>query len=114
MKRIIILSVVVLLAVNLLAGVLLSAYVKFNVAVSSMVVVVTGILLCLTDSIGLKDAFKVALLLLFSGAGLFAFILSLIIPDRWTDNGWLMFIIGLTAAETILLIIVHAVSKKIK
>ena len=114
MKKVIILSCMVLLIANLLFGAILSSYGRCNVALSSSVILVTGILLFLTDTINLEDGYKVSLMLLFAIVGVLEFILSLIAPNRFTDNWWLILVIGLMAAESILLIITNTVSNKIK
>ena len=114
MKKFIILSCMVLLIANLLFGAILSFYGEFNVAISSVVIVVTGLLLYLTDIIRLKDGYKISLMLIFAVGGLLEFVLSLIAPNRLTDNWWLILVIGLMAAEAILLIITNTVSNKIK
>lgn len=114
MKKIIIFSCIVLLIANLLFGAILSFYGEFNVAISSVVIVVTGLLLYLTDIIRLKDGYKISLMLIFAVGGLLEFVLSLIAPNRLTDNWWLILVIGLMAAEAILLIITNTVSNKIK
>ena len=113
MKRIIILSTIVLLVMNLLFGAILSFYGGFNVAISSSIIAVTGLLLYLTDTIHLKDGYKISLLLIFGIGGLLEFVLSLVAPNRLTDNWWLILVIGLMAAEAILLIITSTVSNKI-
>jgi len=114
MKKVIILSCMVLLIANLLFGAILSFYGEFNVAISSVVIVVTGLLLYLTDIIRLKDGYKISLMLIFAVGGLLEFVLSLIAPNRLIDNWWLILVIGLMAAEAILLIITNTVSNKIK
>ena len=114
MKRIIILSTIVLLVMNLLFGAILSFYSGFNVAISSSVIAVTGLLLYLTDTIHLKDGYKISLLLIFGIGGLLEYVLSLVAPNRLTDNWWLILVIGLMAAEAIFLIITNTVSNKIK
>ena len=114
MKKIIIFSCIVLLIANLLFGAILSFYGEFNVAISSVVIVVTELLLYLTDIIRLKDGYKISLMLIFAVGGLLEFVLSLIAPNRLIDNWWLILVIGLMAAEAILLIITNTVSNKIK
>lgn len=110
MKNIIILSCLVLLVVNLLFGAILSFYGGFNVVLSSMVIVATGILLYLTDTIHLKDGYKISLMLLFTIAGALELILSLFAPNQVVDNWWLILVIGLLAVEVIILIITNTVS----
>lgn len=112
MKRIIILSSAVLLIANLLLGIILSFYGGCNLALSSIVIVATCVLLCLTDTICLKDGFKIPLMLLFAIAGTLEFILSLIAPNRFSDNWWLILVIALIAVEVILLIITNTISNK--
>lgn len=114
MKRIIFLSSAVLLAMNLMFWFILSSYANFNVAVSSAVIVCTGLLLYLTDTICLKDAFKASLTLLFTVGGVIEFVLSLFAPSRYEDNWWLIVVVGMVAFEAVLLIITNTVSNKIK
>lgn len=109
MKRIIMLSSIVLFVANLLFGLLLSFYGGCNVAMSSIVIVGTGILLYLTDTITLKDGYKVSLTILFAGVGCLEFVLSLFAPNRFTDNWWLIIVILLMALEAIMLIVVSRV-----
>ena len=112
MKKIIILSSCVLLVANLLLGAIISYYGGYNLAVSSVVIVATGLLLYLTDTIHLKDGYKISMLFLFTFVGVLEFIFSLVAPNRFTDNWWLVLVIGLIAIEVILLVITNSVSKK--
>ena len=114
MTKVIILSCIVLLVVNLLLGAILSFYGGCSVALSSAVIVATGILLYLTDIINLKDGYKVSLLLLFTIIGALEFILSLIAPNHITDNWWLVLGIAMIAVEVIMLIIANTISNRIK
>ena len=97
-----------------MCGAILSFYCGFNVVFSSVVIVITGILLYLTYTINLRDSYKVSLMLLFTIAGASEFILSLIAPNRITDNWWLILVVALVAVEVILLIITNTVSNKIR
>lgn len=112
MKKIILLSCAILLVANLLFGALISFYGWCNVAMSSAVILVTGMLLYLTDTIYLKEAFKVSLIVMFVIAGALEFVFSLIAPNRFTDNWWLILVIFLLAVEVITLIITNTISKK--
>lgn len=104
----------VLLAMNLLFWFILSSYANFNVAVSSAVIVCTGLLLYITNVIRLKDAYRISLMLLIAIGGVIEFILSLVAPNRFEDNWWLIVVIALMAFEAILLIITHTISNKVK
>lgn len=114
MKRILLLSCLILLATNLLFWAILSSFGGYNAAIGSAVIVATGLLLLLTDTINLKDAYKVSLMLLFALCGVLEYILALVAPNRLTDNWWLIVVIALLAFEVISLIITNTVSKKIK
>ena len=114
MKRIIILSSIVLFVANLLFGLILSFYGGYNVAMSSLVIVGTGALLYLINTIYMKDGYKVSLIILFAMAGGLEFILSLVAPNRFTDNWWLIIIILLMAFEAIMLIVTNTISHKVK
>jgi FtsH-binding integral membrane protein len=81
---------------------------------SSLVIVGTGILLYLTDTINLKDGYKVSMSILFAVVGCLEFVLSLIAPNRFTDNWWLIIVIMIMAFEAIMLIVTNTVSNKIK
>lgn len=113
MKRIIIMSSSVLLVANLLLGLILSFYGGYNVAMSSFVIIGTGVLLYLTHTINLKDAYKVSLTVLFVIAGCLEFLLSLISPNRFTDNWWLVIVILLVVFEAIMLIVTSTVSNMV-
>lgn len=114
MKRILLLSCLIWLAANLLFWVILSSYGGYNAAISSGVIVATGLLLLLTDTVRLKDAYKVSLMLVFAACGLLEYILALVAPNRLTDNWWLIGVIALLSFEVILLIVTNTVSNKIK
>ena len=114
MKKIIILSSIILLVANFLFGAILSFYGAFNMVLSSMVIIVTGILLYLTYTIHLKDGYKISLMLLFTIVGVLEFFLSLIAPNRITDNWWMILVVGLLSVQIILLIVTNVVSYKNK
>lgn len=97
---------------NLLFWIILSFYGGYNYLISSSVIVITGAMLYILDSISLKDAFKVSLSIMYALAGLLEFVLSLIAPNRFVDNWWLIIIIFLMAIEVILLIVTNRVSNK--
>ena len=101
-----------LLVMNLLSWIVLSFYGGYNHVISSLIIIITGAILYIIDSIYLKDAFKVSLNILFVFIGAIEFILSLIAPNRITDNWWLIIIILLIAVEAILLIVTNIISHK--
>lgn len=114
MKKIILLSGLVLLLMNVLFGLILSSFDGYDVVISSVVIMVTTLLLYLTTVIQLKDGYKISLALLFLIAGVFEYVLSLYAPNHFKDNWWLIVVILFMAFEIILLIVTNTISKKIK
>ena len=86
----------------------------YHIVKHCIVIVATGILLYLTDTIHLKDGYKISLMLLFAIAGALELILSLFAPNRVVDNWWLILVILLITVEVLLLIITNVISHKVK
>ena len=105
---------VMLLLVNFVAGLLLSAYEPFNVCFTSIVIVITAVLIGLLRAVKLKDAFVISLGFLFSFCGLVQFILGCVSPPQVEDNGCLIASVVILAFEIIVLLICNLTSKKIK
>lgn len=114
MDKIITISAVALLVVNVLFGAILSCYGGFNVAVSSVVIVITAATLWAINHMTLKDAFKVSLTLLFALAGAIEFLVSLFMPSRFTDNWGLIAVILFLLAQGLMLLVCNVVSNKVK
>lgn len=112
MKKAIIITSAILLALNLIVGLVLSSYDWFNVAVSSGVIILTVFLCLLADRATIKDGFKVSLLVLFSIIGLIQYVLAVFMPSAFTDNLIFIAIIVLFGIEAILLTCANIVSKK--
>ena len=106
-------SCTVLFVMNLLLGMILSFYGSVNVVVSSLVIVATGALLYVTDTVKLKDGYKASIFCLFTIGGVLEFILSLVAPNRIENNWWLALVVVLIAFEAILLIVTNTLSNKI-
>lgn len=114
MKKLIIIIAAILLAVNLLAGLLLSAYEPFNICFTSIVIIVTTVLICLLDTIRLKTAFAISLSGLFLVGGLAGFILGCVSPSQIQDNGCIIAAALGLAAEIAILLICNFTSKRIE
>jgi len=102
------------LLVNILCGFLISSYEPFNIGFSSLVILITGGLIYLLQSIKMKDAFVVSLSFLFTILGITEFILTVISPKHIQNNGYIITTIALFVIQTIILIICNSVSKSIK
>ena len=114
MKKLIIIIATIMLAVNLLAGLLLSAYEPFNICFTSIVIIATTILICLLDTIRLKTAFAISLSGLFLVGGLAGFILGCVSPSQIQDNGCIIAAALGLALEIAILLICNFTSKRIE
>lgn len=113
MKKTIIFSTIGLIAVNLIAGVILSRYHLFNVTTTSVVILLTGVLNFIAATIPLKDAYRVAHYYLFSLLGIVMFLLMLFSPHQMKDNWCVVVSIIIVAMESIALFITYKVSQHI-
>lgn len=114
MKQTIIIIGIILCVLNLLIGLILSAYGWQNVVCSTMAIIATTVFSLMGISTSMKDGFKLGLLLLFSVVGLIQFLLAALMPSTFTDNWCLIAILLLLLAEVATLIITHKVSTAIK
>ncbi|MBO7615653.1 MAG: hypothetical protein J6T22_00460 [Bacteroidales bacterium] len=112
MKKVILFSSTALLVVNILAGLILSAYEAFNIIATSVVILITTGLLYATTVIQLKDAFRVSLCIVFAFVGLVLFLLMLFSPHQIQDNWTVIVALALIIIEIIMLYLGHWASKK--
>ena len=94
----------ILILVNILAGVILKDYHQENVILSSCVILINALLLWLVASCNIKDGFKVSYHVLFPIIGLIEFILAIVAPSKWDNNFYIVGIIAFIAFQTILLL----------
>ena len=114
MKNTTIIITTILLVLNLLFGLLLSAYKPFNVGFTSIMILITGALVYLLQVIKLKDAFAISLSFIFSFMGAIEYILGILSPQHIEDNGFVIATIVMLACEVVILIICNLTSKSIK
>ena len=114
MKRLIILTTVILLVVNGLLGFILTAYHTTNVCLNTAVILLSGIVLWIISSTHLKDAFKVSLASLFAIAGIIEYILGFFSPTEWSDNWFAILVIAVLAVEIIIVLLTNYVTNKNK
>ena len=100
---------------NLLIGLIVSAYGGVNIAVTTMIIILTTvIILGVNCSMRLKDGFKVSLNFIIPVIGLIEYFFALFMPNRFTDNWCLIVILILLAFEVIILIGTKSISNKIR
>ena len=111
MKKVILISGVILLVVNILLGLIISAYALLNVGINCGVIALTTALIYSLNIVRLKDAFVVSFTILFSLLGFAEFLMGLFAGDKLENNWWLILVIISTAFELIVLLIATKVSK---
>ena len=112
MKRLIILTTVILLVVNGLLGLILTAYHSINVYLNCAVILLTGIVLLTISSSHLKDAFKVSLTSLFAFVGGIEYILGFYAPHEWRNNWFAILVMAILAIEFIIVLLTNYVTNK--
>ena len=103
-----------LLVLNVAIGVILSSYQWQNVLLSSLAIIITAVLICLSATMPLKGGFKVSLPFIFMIIGVFEFALGVISNHSFQDNWAAIVTLVLLAFEIIVLILAWAVSKNTK
>ena len=114
MKKTILYIGILALVLNIVIGLLLTAYPLFNMALNSIVIVVTTLLIWLSSGNSQRTAFAVSLTFLYSFLGIIQLVLGIFSPARIIDNWMIVAIIALLVFECALLFITRTISKKIK
>lgn len=114
MKKTILFTAIAVLVINILAGLLLSSYHTFNWTATSIVVLLTAILMYITESITMKDAFRVSLPFTFAFLGAVMFLLMLFSKHQVQDNWCVIVSLVILLLETVILYITHRISKQIQ
>ena len=112
MKRLIILTTIILLVVNGLLGLILTAYQSTNVYLNSAVILFSGIILWVVSSTHLKDAFKISLTSLFAVIGCIEYILGFFAPAEWSNNWFAILVIAIFAIEIFIVLVTNLVTNK--
>ena len=114
MKRLIIISTIILLMFNGALGIIISAYQPTNVYLNSAVILLSGILLWIISSISLKDAFRISLTFVFGLLGVGEYILGFFAPSELSNNWFAILMIVILAVESIILLLTNFITNKNK
>ncbi len=115
MKQSIILIGSILVIVNLLLGLIISAYGCVNLVASTVILVLTAVVLLLINGrMSLKDGYVVSLNILIPIIGLIQYLIAIFMPSRFSDNWGLITLLVITAIEAILLVATNSISTKIR
>lgn len=112
MKRLIILTTIILLLVNAVIGFIVSAYQLTNVILNSAVLLLSGIMFWVVSSICMKDAYKYSLSILFGIIGVGEFVLGFFAPSEWSNNWFAVLMLVILSIEIILVLLTNLVTKK--
>ena len=113
MKNITLITGGTLLLVNLIIGLLITAYPMFNLCFTSIVIAITTLLLYTLCKVNLKDGFIIGLSSLFSLLGLVELILGAVSGDSLQNNGCVITAVILIAIQVLTLVICNVVSKNV-
>lgn len=103
-----------MLAINIVAGKILSAYAPFNMWANCGVIIVNVIFLWLVDVVHMKDGFRVSLNSLFPFLGVIEFLCIAFCRSQLEDNGTVIFVLLLILLQIILLLIANQTSRSIQ
>lgn len=115
MKRSIFLIGSILVIVNLLLGLIISAYGCVNLVASTVILVLTAVILLLANGrMNLKDGYVVSLNILIPIIGLIQYLIAIFMPSRFSDNWELITLLVLLVIEAIILVAANSISTKIR
>lgn len=115
MKRSIFLIGSILVIVNLLLGLIISAYGCVNLVASTVILVLTAVVLLLINGrMSLKDGYVVSLNILIPIIGLIQYLIAIFMPSRFSDNWGLIMLLVLTVIEAVILVAAKSISTKIR
>ena len=101
----------IIMALNLVMGLIFSSYKPFNIGLNSAVIIINTLMLYSLGVAQIKDGFKISLSFLFLIAAVIEFILAFFVPETWENNVALTMLILLFAGQAILYVIAYFVSK---
>lgn len=113
MKSIILSVAGLALVINILCGLIISSYSIYNCGITSGIIILNALLLLLVSEITLKDGFRISLNVLFPLMALVEFIAGLFSPEKFQDNGILVFILVALLLEGVIIIITNHISKNV-
>lgn len=114
MKKLIILTTIILIVVNVLIGSIVTSYQLVNVCLNSLVILFNGIILCIIACAKLKDSFKISLTSLFVIIGIIEYCLGFFAPNVWSNNWFAIILILSIAIEIIIVLLTRYVTTKNK
>lgn len=102
----------ILLVLNVVTGIILSNYQWQNVLLSSLAIILTAVLICLSATMPLKGGFKVSLPFIFMIIGVIEFVLGVVSKHVLLNNWAAIVALVLLVFEVIVITLAWTVSKK--
>lgn len=113
MKQIIVIFGILLIAVNLLFGYLLTTYLWKAAIVTSGALVVETALMLLVSIVKLKDAFRASLYVLFPLLAVAQFVTLLFVPNEGYDSVCYVIAAGIFLLQVLLILAANTVSNRV-
>lgn len=104
---------IILLALNILFGLILSSYGWTNVSLTSLAIVSNGILMYLVSVLPIKNGFRVSFNCLFPLFAIVEIGCGIAAPEQIEDNGQFITIIVLLFIQVLLIVASNAISKNV-
>ena len=102
-----------LLSLNIIVGLLLSAYPIFNVCLNSTIIIVFTLMLLSLYKIKLKDAFKVSLTFVIAFVGLIEYTIGFLSKSELADNYIIITDVVLCTVCVLLIMIANFISSNV-
>ena len=96
---------------NLVIGLIFSAYKPFNIGLNCAVIIVNTLMLYSLGVVQIKDGFRISLSFLFLIAAAIEFLLAFFVSETLENNVALTMLILIFAGQVILYVIAYFVSK---
>lgn len=96
---------------NLVIGLIFSAYKPFNIGLNCVVIIVNTLMLYSLGVVQIKDGFRISLSFLFLIAAAIEFLLAFFVSETLENNVALTMLILMFAGQVILYVIAYFVSK---
>ena len=100
------------LIVNIVAGLLLSAYPLPNMLMTSLAILVNALLVGLLFQLGTESTHRLSVGMIFLVIGVLEFFSGFFAPHQLTDNWWIILFVALTAAQGVLAYLTIHYAKK--
>lgn len=95
----------ILIATNLLIGLLLSAYSAFNLLLTTSMLLLSAAIVYMVNAIRVSDAIKVSFTLLLCLSAFVKFALGLLAPEHLQDNWCLITCVVIMVFEVVMLVV---------